>query len=180
MTPNTGFVAEPLDQKGDREDYCPPTVHILADKEAKYVLKSYFAQNLQHPYPSNQEKSVLARKSGLNMPQITAWFLNERRKLKKIIMQNNLPFHENIGQNARQLKKTAPIVINGNESMYDMQQNKYSQYQMRPNHQKLRVSTVNQKKIAKENVTEKGEINPNNIKTPEKPYKCIACGFFFC
>ena len=55
-------------------------------KEAKYVLKSYLAQNSQHPYPSKQEKSVLARKSGLNMPQITAWFLNERRKLKKISM----------------------------------------------------------------------------------------------
>ena len=77
------------------------------------------------------------------------------------------------------MNKTAPIVINGNENMYEMKQNKGSQYQMRPNHQKLRVSTVNQKKIAKENVTEKGEINPNNIQTPEKPYKCIACGFFF-
>ena len=148
-------------------------------KEAKYVLKSYLAQNSQHPYPSKQEKSVLARKSGLNMPQITAWFLNERRKLKKISMQNKLPFHLNIEQNVKKMNKTAPIVINGNENMYEMKQNKGSQYQMRPNHHKLRVSTVNQKKIVKENMTEKGEINPNNIKTPEKPYKCIACGFFF-
>ena len=92
---------------------------------------------------------------------------------------NNLPFHENRGQNVRQLNKTAPIVINGNENRYEMKQNKGSQYQMRPNHHKLRVSTVNQKKIVKENMTEKGEINPNNIKTTEKPYKCIACGFFF-
>ena len=148
-------------------------------KEAKYVLQSYLAQNSQHPYPSKKEKSYLSQKSGLNIPQITAWFTNERRKLKKSSMQNNLPFHENIGQNVRHLNKTAPIAINGNESMYEMEQNKGSQYQMRPNHHKLRVSTVYQKKILKENVNEKEENNPNNIKTPEKPYKCISCGFFF-
>ena len=148
-------------------------------KEAKYVLKSYLDQNSQHPYPSKKEKSYLAQKSGLNMPQITSWFINERRKLKKLSMQDNLPFHENRGKNVRQLNNTAPIVINGNESMYKMEQNKCSQYQMRPNHPKLRVSTVNQKKILMENVTEKEENNPNNIKTIDKPYKCISCGFFF-
>jgi hypothetical protein len=150
-------------------------------KEAKYVLKSYLDQNSQHPYPSKKEKSYLAQKSGLKMPQITSWFINERRKLKKLSMQNNLPFHLNIGQNVRQLNKTAPIVINGNESMYEMKQNMGSKYQMTPNHHKLRVSTVYQKKTLKENVNDKvrKEDNSNNSKTPEKPYKCIACGFFF-
>ena len=52
---------------------------------------------------------------------------------------------------------------------------------MTPNHHKLRVSTVYQKKTLKENVNDKvkKEDNSNNSKTPEKPYKCIACGFFF-
>ena len=135
------------------------------------------AQNSQHPYPSKKEKSYLAQKSGLSLPQITSWFINERRKLKKLSLQNNLPFHENRGQNVKQLNKAAPIVINGSTSVYEMEQYKYSQYQMRPNHYKLCVTTVLKENL---NVNEKGkENNPNNGKIHEKPYKCIACGCFF-
>ncbi|OAA65098.1 Homeodomain-related protein [Akanthomyces lecanii RCEF 1005] len=43
-------------------------------------LRSWFLGNLQHPYPTDTEKQDMARVTGLQMNQITNWFINARRR----------------------------------------------------------------------------------------------------
>lgn len=44
------------------------------------VLKNWFACHLDHPYPSEDEKSALAKESGLSKTQVVNWFANNRRR----------------------------------------------------------------------------------------------------
>lgn len=44
------------------------------------VLREWFAANIQHPYPTDTEKSSLAERSGLTRTQVVNWFTNARRR----------------------------------------------------------------------------------------------------
>lgn len=58
------------------------------------VLRDWFAVNIQHPYPTDEEKSTLAEESGLSRTQVINWFTNARRRhrLSTQPMVNNAMF----------------------------------------------------------------------------------------
>jgi len=48
-------------------------------KKATDVLKSWFLNNIQNPYPSHDAKEVLSKMTGLSKKQIQNWFTNSRK-----------------------------------------------------------------------------------------------------
>ncbi|PNY23463.1 Homeobox protein PKNOX1 [Tolypocladium capitatum] len=49
-------------------------------KETTDKLRAWFVAHLQHPYPTEDEKQDLMRQTGLQMNQISNWFINARRR----------------------------------------------------------------------------------------------------
>ncbi|OJD31360.1 homeobox transcription [Diplodia corticola] len=49
-------------------------------KEATALLKNWFQQHADSPYPSDEEKNHLATATGLTSAQISNWFINARRR----------------------------------------------------------------------------------------------------
>ncbi|KAK9443041.1 hypothetical protein VB005_04104 [Metarhizium brunneum] len=58
------------------------------------ILRDWFAVNIQHPYPTDDEKMTLAEQSGLSRTQVINWFTNARRRhrLSTQPMVNNATF----------------------------------------------------------------------------------------
>ncbi|ETN39642.1 uncharacterized protein HMPREF1541_05868 [Cyphellophora europaea CBS 101466] len=44
------------------------------------LLKSWLLQHIDHPYPTEEEKQYLMSQTGLNLNQISNWFINARRR----------------------------------------------------------------------------------------------------
>lgn len=57
-------------------------------KETTDKLRSWFHAHLHHPYPSEEEKQSLMRQTGLQINQISNWFINARRRQLPAIMNN--------------------------------------------------------------------------------------------
>lgn len=54
-------------------------------KETTEKLAAWFMSHLNHPYPTEEEKQMLMQDTGLQMNQISNWFINaRRRRLPKI------------------------------------------------------------------------------------------------
>ncbi|CAG8542648.1 822_t:CDS:2 [Ambispora gerdemannii] len=63
-------------------------------KQTTALLKSWLAEHKKHPYPTEEQKLFLVRKTGLSLQQISNWFINARRRhlpnlLKGQPMKNN-------------------------------------------------------------------------------------------
>lgn len=57
-------------------------------KETTDKLRSWFVLHLQHPYPTEDEKQGLMRDTGLQMNQISNWFINARRRQLPAMINN--------------------------------------------------------------------------------------------
>ncbi|KIW15966.1 hypothetical protein PV08_06016 [Exophiala spinifera] len=44
------------------------------------ILRAWFHDHLEHPYPTEDEKQVLVARTNLSMNQISNWFINARRR----------------------------------------------------------------------------------------------------
>ncbi|PKU67063.1 homeobox protein ATH1 [Dendrobium catenatum] len=51
------------------------------------VLRAWMFQNFLHPYPKDNEKQLLALKSGLTRSQVSNWFINARVRLWKPMIE---------------------------------------------------------------------------------------------
>lgn len=60
----------------------PPKVGARFSRESVRILKDWLTTHNRHPYPSDEEKELLQRKTGLNKTQITNWLANARRRGK--------------------------------------------------------------------------------------------------
>ncbi|EME30635.1 Homeobox protein knotted-1-like 8 [Galdieria sulphuraria] len=49
-------------------------------KEKVMRLKEWFDTHIQHPYPTESEKQQLCQETGMQMQQITNWFINQRKR----------------------------------------------------------------------------------------------------
>ncbi|EFQ89405.1 hypothetical protein PTT_14339 [Pyrenophora teres f. teres 0-1] len=49
-------------------------------KEATNMLKEWFQQNRQSPYPTEDQKLELCNRTGLSLNQVSNWFINARRR----------------------------------------------------------------------------------------------------
>lgn len=57
-------------------------------KETTDKLRAWFIAHLQHPYPTEDEKQDLMRQTGLQMNQISNWFINARRRQLPTMISN--------------------------------------------------------------------------------------------
>ena len=51
------------------------------------MLKQWFIQNVDDPYPTDSDKERLAAESGLTIRQVSQWMINNRVQIKKKIMK---------------------------------------------------------------------------------------------
>ncbi|KAI2636408.1 hypothetical protein GGS26DRAFT_493831 [Hypomontagnella submonticulosa] len=57
-------------------------------KETTDKLRTWFVAHLHHPYPSEEEKQELMRQTGLQLNQISNWFINARRRQLPTMISN--------------------------------------------------------------------------------------------
>ncbi|KAI9897145.1 hypothetical protein N3K66_008167 [Trichothecium roseum] len=57
-------------------------------KETTDKLRAWFMAHLAHPYPTEDEKQELMRQTGLQMNQISNWFINARRRQLPTMINN--------------------------------------------------------------------------------------------
>jgi len=76
-------------QVSDLEEATPPmTKMTLSEKKSKRLLNpqavdymnNWYAEHLNYPYPTEDEKSRIASEAGLSLPQVTCWFANKRNR----------------------------------------------------------------------------------------------------
>ena len=72
-------------QKGasSLQTHCP----VLRRMRNTAVLVKWIEDHQSNPYPTKAEKQYLAYYSGMNLTQLSTWFANARRRIKKIGMK---------------------------------------------------------------------------------------------
>lgn len=50
-------------------------------KNVTSLLRGWLSEHTTHPYPTEEEKVMLAAQTGLNLNQISNWFINARRRI---------------------------------------------------------------------------------------------------
>lgn len=61
----------------------PGRAKAAAARESTGALKAWLARHPRNPYPSKGEKVMLALVSRMSLTQVSTWFANARRRLKK-------------------------------------------------------------------------------------------------
>lgn len=56
-------------------------------KKVSKILRGWLVANMVNPYPSEAEKTALAKKTGLDQTQINNWFINARRRILPLLKQ---------------------------------------------------------------------------------------------
>ncbi|EEP78456.1 predicted protein [Uncinocarpus reesii 1704] len=61
------------------------------------ILRAWFYEHLDHPYPSEQDKQMFITRTGLTISQISNWFINARRRhLPALRNQGRAPESERV------------------------------------------------------------------------------------
>ncbi|XP_061590710.1 iroquois homeobox 7 [Cololabis saira] len=76
-----GGVFYPPYRAGAAED--PGRVAKVATRESTGALKAWLQEHLKNPYPTKGEKIMLAIITKMSLTQVSTWFANARRRLKK-------------------------------------------------------------------------------------------------
>ena len=53
----------------------------ILPKQATSIMRSWLFQHIVHPYPTEEEKKVIAGQTNLTMLQVNNWFINARRRI---------------------------------------------------------------------------------------------------
>ncbi|KAL7913392.1 homeobox KN domain-containing protein [Trichoderma velutinum] len=82
-------------------------------KETTDKLRNWFIAHLQHPYPTEDEKQELVRQTGLQMNQISNWFINARRRQLPAMLKHERGEGDATGRGitSREGKSTDPSSI---------------------------------------------------------------------
>jgi hypothetical protein len=81
-----------------QSDAPPPKIGARFSRESVRILKTWLTTHNRHPYPSDEEKEMLQRKTGLNKTQITNWLANARRRGKVQPPRSTSPHVGNLSQ----------------------------------------------------------------------------------
>ncbi|RMJ16199.1 hypothetical protein CDV36_004126 [Fusarium kuroshium] len=80
-SPNSGSSATVADAVASpRNPSLPPKIGHRFTRESARVLKRWFSEHSEHPYPSEEEKTMLQCQTGLSRTQVTNWLANARRR----------------------------------------------------------------------------------------------------
>ncbi|XP_077192355.1 uncharacterized protein LOC143836696 [Paroedura picta] len=99
-TPPLGLFAQPVSAPGEAPGparywpAAPPGVVVVeeawrakasaaASRESTAALKAWLGRHRRNPYPTKGEKVLLALGSRMSLTQVSTWFANARRRLKK-------------------------------------------------------------------------------------------------
>ena len=63
--------------------YGDPTYRKNATRDATATLKAWLGEHRKNPYPTKGEKIMLAIITKMTLTQVSTWFANARRRLKK-------------------------------------------------------------------------------------------------
>ncbi|KAL6691180.1 hypothetical protein J3F84DRAFT_387052 [Trichoderma pleuroticola] len=85
--PNTGWGSGPQSAGSDLEHSQsnaanPPKIGTRFSRETSKLLKQWFSNHYQHPYPSKEEMKTLQHQTSLSKTQISNWLSNTRRREK--------------------------------------------------------------------------------------------------
>ncbi|CEO60274.1 hypothetical protein PMG11_04909 [Penicillium brasilianum] len=78
------------------------------------VLREWFYQHQEFPYPDDDEKARLSRETGFSQKRLSTWFANARRRQKQKIQSNNLA-------SATCVRAGSPLVTSTLSSMTPME-----------------------------------------------------------
>ncbi|PKX92764.1 homeobox domain-containing protein [Aspergillus novofumigatus IBT 16806] len=70
---NFGILGDSVDSKNKRRRGNLP-------KPVTDILRAWFHEHLDHPYPSEEDKQMFMTRTGLTISQISNWFINARRR----------------------------------------------------------------------------------------------------
>lgn len=87
-------------------------------KETTDKLRAWFLAHLSHPYPTEDEKQELMRQTGLQMNQISNWFINARRRQLPAMISNARAESDALAQ-GRGLSDGSKILLTTERSDYD-------------------------------------------------------------
>ncbi|VDK44077.1 unnamed protein product [Anisakis simplex] len=70
------------------EDVIDAKRKCLLPSKAVDKLKSWLFLNASHPYPSEHQKAMLSKETGLQVVQINNWFINARRRILPLKLES--------------------------------------------------------------------------------------------
>lgn len=73
----------------------------ILPKQATSIMRSWLFQHIVHPYPTEEEKKVIATQTNLTMLQVNNWFINARRRILQ-------PMLDTANNTASAVQSTAP------------------------------------------------------------------------
>ncbi|KAK5696095.1 homeodomain superfamily [Elasticomyces elasticus] len=53
-------------------------------KQSTEIMKTWFDRNITNPYPSEDQKALFSRATGISMTQVSNWFINHRRRCPEL------------------------------------------------------------------------------------------------
>ena len=84
----------PIDSD-DSSPYCDRKMSLYRPPSLRNssVLVRWIKEHRNSPYPSKGDKQMLAVQAGMTLTQVSNWFANARRRIKKIGMEEWLEVH---------------------------------------------------------------------------------------
>ncbi|TNN14293.1 Iroquois-class homeodomain protein [Schistosoma japonicum] len=86
-------------QSGYSSEFVNTTRRRNATKESTTTLKAWLHEHIKNPYPTKGEKIMLAIITKMTLTQVSTWFANARRRLKKENKMTWTPKHRGEEQN---------------------------------------------------------------------------------
>ncbi|KAL3640676.1 BEL1-like homeodomain protein [Castilleja foliolosa] len=77
-------------------------------EHAVAVLRSWLFEHFLHPYPTDTDKVMLAKQTGLSRNQVSNWFINARVRLWKPMVEEIHMLETRQGQNSMQREEQSP------------------------------------------------------------------------
>jgi hypothetical protein len=85
----TGLASTSGPEKSGADTVPKAKVGARFSRESVKILKNWLSTHSKHPYPTDEEKEMLQKQTGLSKTQITNWLANTRRRNKNAVAQRS-------------------------------------------------------------------------------------------
>jgi hypothetical protein len=89
--PDLVALTTPAGAEDNSPQTATPKIGARFSREALKILKNWLSTHTRHPYPTEEEKEMLQKQTGLNKTQITNWLANARRRNKIVAPRSTSP-----------------------------------------------------------------------------------------